>query len=103
TPASTKERDGFPVGAARRFHADRPARTTSTTSAASGRYMRRSAPTSLAMGTTLVVGASVRKKAAHRKPTLGQRTNATAVASNSEATTAMWGRTSRAATARGRP
>ena len=57
----------------------RRATAASTASAANGRYMRRSAPTSLVIGITLDVGASVRKNAAARNPMRGQRTRATPV------------------------
>ena len=46
---------------ARDVHARYAHKTTSTTSPASGRYMRRSAPTSVAIGTKLDVGDSVMK------------------------------------------
>src|SRR5437588_13016238 len=55
--------------------------TPSNTSAASGRYILRSAPTSVAIGTRLDVGASVMKNQAPRNPSVGRRTSATAVSS----------------------
>src|SRR5688572_31286005 len=58
-------------------------RTTSTTSAASGRYIRRSAPTSVAIGTKLDVGDSVMKHHAPRKPTCGRRTSRTTTTATS--------------------
>src|SRR3954467_13859455 len=56
------------------------AATASTAIATTGRYIRRSAPTSVAIGTMLDVGASVMKNHAPRKPTAGARTRATVVA-----------------------
>ena len=48
--------------------------------ATSGRYIRRSAPTSVEIGMTLDVGASVRKNHAPRNPIGGLRMKATMVA-----------------------
>ena len=64
-------------------HAALTAMTASVMTARSGRYIRRSAPTSVAIGTMLDVGASVTKNQAPRKPTLGHRLNATRVAISS--------------------
>ena len=44
----------------------------------SGRYMRRSAPTSVAIGTMLDVGARVMKNQAPRNPHFGRRARYTA-------------------------
>src|SRR5439155_614503 len=52
----------------RRFRtSDQPPHTTNTTTAARGRYIRRSAPTSVAIGTKLDVGARVTKNHVPRK------------------------------------
>jgi hypothetical protein len=48
--------------------------------------MRRAAPTSVAIGTMLDVGASVMKNHAPRNPIFGQRTSATRVATSSSTT-----------------
>ena len=48
-----------------------PPATARTTTAISGRYMRRSAPTSVAIGMKLDVGASVMKNQAPRNPSAG--------------------------------
>jgi hypothetical protein len=53
--------------------------TARTASAISGRYIRRSAPTSVAIGTKLEVGASVMKTQAPRNPRAGRRPSAIAV------------------------
>src|SRR5215208_5068836 len=80
-----------------RSDASRRARTRSkatpaiTAIAISGRYIRRSAPTSVAIGMTLDAGASVRKNHAPRNPILGERTSATTVAARSATTTATYG------------
>ena len=77
--------------------------TANTDKAASGRYIRRSAPTSLAIGTTLDVGASVRKNMAPRNPIAGHRTSATTVPASSASSSSACGRTSATPIARGRP
>src|SRR5262245_40508294 len=58
-----------------------------TARAVAGRYIRRSAPTSLTIGITLDVGASVIKNVAARKPIAGRRTRATAVTTRSASKT----------------
>src|SRR4029077_10805025 len=73
---------GTPVALLIRFVSQTTADTASTTSAASGRYMRRSAPTSVAIGTTLEAGASVTKNQAPRKPTAGRFHKAAMVSSS---------------------
>src|SRR3989442_1428231 len=63
----------------------------SATIAASARYIRRSAPTSVAIGTMLDVGASVMKIHAPRKPSIGRCHNASAVNASSAMTTSAYG------------
>src|ERR1700730_12531040 len=58
-----------------------------TTKPANGRYIRRSAPTSVEMGTTLDVGASVMKNHRPGKPTGGYRTKVRTVPVARTATT----------------
>ena len=65
--------------------------------------MRRSAPTSVAIGTTLDVGASVTKNHAPRKPSVGNRISATAVSASSGTTRSAYGRTSPSVRATGQP
>ena len=76
---------------------------TRTTIDASGRYMRLSAPTSVAIGTTLEVGASVTKNHVARNATAGQRSQASAVAAIIETTVKTCGHTSVSVTAGGSP
>ena len=66
-------------------HISRAPTTASATTARSGRYIRRSAPTSVAIGTMLDVGASVTKNQTPRKPSAGHRFIATTVAIRSSA------------------
>src|SRR5262245_14248639 len=53
------------------FQRERPNKTRRTVSAMSGKYIRRSAPTSVAIGTTLDVGARATKNASARTPMRG--------------------------------
>src|SRR5262245_48306391 len=65
------------------------AETTSTMTAIDGKYMRRSAATSVAIGRKLDVGPSSRKNHAQRKPTRGFTTTSTTVATNMAVTIAI--------------
>ena len=56
--------------------------------AISGKYIRRSAPTSVAIGTKLDEGASVTKNHAPRNAAIGHRRNAAAVNDNNATTIA---------------
>lgn len=64
----------------RRRQANRAPTTASAMIATSGRYMRRSAPTSVAIGRMLDVGANSRNTHAPRNPSAGRRTSAMTVA-----------------------
>src|SRR5439155_20968941 len=77
-----------------RCRTNQPAATTIVASAANGKYIRRSAPTSLTIGTRLDVGASVRKNDAARKPNARDRASASAVAASNVSNTAAPGSTS---------
>src|SRR5258706_6535760 len=78
----------------RRSHSSDPPTTASTTSPASGRYMRRSAPTSVAIGTMLDVGASVTNTQTPRKPSFGRQINAATVIGSRTPTSSAYGITS---------
>jgi hypothetical protein len=65
----------------------RAAITATTTSVASGKYMRRSAPTSVAMGMTLEDGASVPKNHTPTKARVGRFHHPITVAASSASTT----------------
>ena len=78
--AAPDARLGAAIRAPTRSTSQRPPTAASVASAANGRYIRRSAPTSLTIGMMLDVGASVRKNAAARNPIRGQRTSATPAA-----------------------
>src|SRR5215831_18000071 len=77
--------------------------TTPTAIAISGRYIRRSAPTSVAIGMMLEDGASVTKNHVPRNASAGRLSQATPVATTHATTTTAYGHVSRTATARGSP
>src|SRR5262249_24976778 len=77
--------------------------TASTTRPTRGRYMRRSAPTSVAIGTMLDVGASVMKNHDARNPTGGHRTRSAQVKRTSAAIRMTYGRTSVSVSGTGHP
>src|SRR5438046_2427879 len=83
-------------------NADAPT-TASVSTAISGTYMRRSAPTSVAMGTILDVGASVTKNHAPRNARLGLRVRPTTVATISRTTTNACGHTPVSVSESGQP
>src|SRR6267143_5646597 len=87
----------------KRSHSSDPPTTASTTSPASGRYMRRSAPTSVAIGTMLDVGARVTKTQTPRKPSLGCQNNAAIVIRSRRPTNSAYGITSPSDSGRGKP
>ena len=65
--------------------------------------MRRSAPTSVAMGTMLEVGESVVKNQAPRNPSVGLRASAQIVSATRISTTTPYGAASVSVSARGTP
>src|SRR4051812_37107539 len=77
--------------------------TASAITAISGRYIRRSAPTSVAIGTMLDVGASVTKNHSPRNPKAGRHTIAAAAAVSSAVTSKKYGNTSPRVTGPGHP
>ena len=79
------------------------ATTSSTTTPTSGRYIRRSAPTSAEIGTTLDEGARVMKIDAAQKPTRGTARSAAAAAAKSTATASTPGHASCSVIAPGTP
>ena len=79
------------------------ATTSSAISPASGRYIRLSAPTSVATGTKLDEGASVMKNQAAGNANFGDRANVSTVAVRSAPTISAYGRTSPTDSSRGSP
>src|SRR6266850_362205 len=77
--------------------------TASTTSPASGKYIRRSAPTSVAIGTMLDVGASVTNTQTPRKPSFGRQINAETVIRSRTPTSSAYGITSPSDSGSGKP
>src|SRR5437763_9907984 len=78
----------------RRMRTATPGITSSAAMAISGRYILRSAPTSVAIGTNDEAGASVMKIQAPRKPTAGLDRNAAMVNSINATIKAACGKTS---------
>src|SRR2546422_10776295 len=87
----------------RRSHSSDPPTTASTTSPVSGRYMRRSAPTSVAIGTMLDVGASVTNTQTPRKPSVGCQNNAAMVIRSRTPTNTAYSITSPSDSGSGKP
>ena len=79
------------------------ASTSRTATAMSGRYMRRSAPTSVATGTMLDAGASVMKNQRPRKPAAGHLHHPTTASAASAVTSANAGATVPNVTSAGQP
>src|SRR5258708_38092978 len=80
-----------------------PPMTSATTIAASGKYIRRSAPASVAIGITVDDGASVTKNHVPRKASSRRFRQAAAVITSRTSTTAADGRAALNETARGGP
>src|SRR5262245_1546210 len=89
--------------AAARSQARVAATTAAAIAPASGRYIRRSAATSVAMGTMLEAGANVTKNHAAGKNARGHRHRPTAHTTTNAATIAIGSATSKSVIARGHP